>query len=260
MNSMKGFALALLFAGSLQVMAQTSPRRVLVYSKVTGYFHESIPDGIKAIQKLGAQNSFAVDSTKDSTYFTDNNLKKYAAVIFVNTSGNILSPEQKRAMERYIQAGGGFVGIHCASANFKRIPPPEPDWIWFHQLVGAVQTNHPAPSWGVIRIIDSKHPSTQHLPKEWTWHEEWYNFKDIQPDLHVLYTVDETTYKGGENGPNHPLAWYHEFDGGRSFYTALGHFPVAYTNPFFLKHILAGIEYAMGKNVVLNYSKVKSNR
>jgi type 1 glutamine amidotransferase len=243
------------------VHAQTPAKRVLVFSKVTGYFHESIPDGIKIIEKLGAENNFEIYSTKDSTYFTDDSLKKYAAIIFLNTSGgNMLSPDQKRAMEKYIRAGRGFVGVHCASANFKRVPAPEPDWTWYHKLVGATQTNHPAPSWGTLHVVDNKNASTKHLPKEWLWYEEWYNFKDIQPDLHVLIKVDEATYKGGENGSDHPLAWYHDYDGGRSFYTALGHFAPAYTNPLFVKHLLAGIQYAMGERTVLTEGKKATSK
>jgi type 1 glutamine amidotransferase len=244
------FMTLILLAATLLVNAQ-AVKHVLVFSKTARYHHESIPAGIKAIERLGSENNFTVYATTDSNYFTDDNLKKYAAVIFCNTSGNVLSPVQKAAMERYIQAGGGFMGIHCASST-------EKEWTWYGHLVGAVFIGHPEPQEGVIDVVDRKNPSTKQLPARWNWKDEWYNFKDIQPDLHVLFKADETTYKGGTNGANHPLAWYHEFDGGRSFYTALGHFDAAYVDPLYVKHILAGIQYAMGKNVVLDYSKAKS--
>jgi type 1 glutamine amidotransferase len=239
-----------------QLKGQSVNKRVLLYSRAARYYHESIPDGVKAIQKLGSENHIEVDSITDSLYFTDANLNKYAAIIFLNTSGNPLNAENKRAMERFIRAGGGFVGIHCAAATFNRLPSAtEPAWPWYFQLVGAAFTNHPAPQPAVFEVTDRNDPSTKHLPARWNWSEELYNFKDIQPDIHVVLKVDESTYKGGENGVVHPMARHHEFDGGRSFYTALGHFPEAYSSSVFMKHLLGGIQYAMGKNVVLKYNK-----
>lgn len=159
-------------------------------------------------------------------------------------------------MRYYIRAGGGFVGIHCAAATFTRLPSEtEPKWTWFHKLVGGTFTNHPNPQPAVFDVVDTEDQSTQHLPVRWNWREELYNFKDLEPDIHVVLKVDESSYKGGENNGDHPMAWHHEFDGGRSFYTALGHFSEAYASPLFLKHILGGIQYAIGKNVVLNYKK-----
>lgn len=245
---MKKIIFGLLCMAAVSMANAQAIKRVLIFSKTARYHHESIPDGIKAIQKLGRENDFAVDTTTDSTYFVDNNLKKYAAVIFLNTSGNVFNNAQRAAMERYIQAGGGYMGIHCASST-------EKEWPWYGHLVGAVFTDHPEPQAGIINVVDRNNPATSHLPARWDWRDEWYNFKDIQTDIHVLLTADETTYKGGKNGPSHPLAWYHEFDGGRAFYTALGHFSEAYTNPLYIKHIQAGIKYAMGNNVVLKYKK-----
>lgn len=118
-------------------------------------------------------------------------------------------------------------------------------------------TNHPEPQEGVINVVDQNDASTKQLPARWKHKDEWYNFRDIQPDLHILLIADESSYKGGANGANHPLAWYHEFDGGRSFYTALGHFPEFYSDPLFTQHILADINYAIGKRVQLDYSKCK---
>jgi type 1 glutamine amidotransferase len=226
--------------------------RVLVFTKTSGYHHASIPAGINALQKLAQENHIVIDTTTDSTYFKDRNLKKYAAVVFLNTSGNLLDTAQKTALKRYIEAGGGYMGIHCASST-------EKSWVWYGHLVGAVFTRHPVPQDGVINVVDRSNPATAHLPARWAWKDEWYNFRDIQKDdIHVLLMADESTYKGGENGAYHPLAWYHEYDGGRAFYTSLGHFDAAYTDPLFLKHLLAGLQYAIGKNVKLNYSQVKT--
>lgn len=216
--------------------------KVLIYSKTAGYHHESIAAGIKAIQKLGSENGFAVDSTTDSTYFTSQNLKKYNAVIFLNTTGNVLDDKGQEAFQKYIQSGGGFVGIHSATDT-------EYDWPWFNKLVGAQFKSHPEQQNAVLNVVDPSFIATKHLPHEWKHWDEWYNFKSIQIDdsYHVLITVDESSYKGGENGNFHPVSWYHNFDGGRSFYTALGHTNESYEDTLFLQHLLGGINYAMDK-------------
>lgn len=216
-------------------------KRVLVYAKTRGFHHASIPAGIAAIQKLGAENHFAVDTTTDSTFFTRKTLKKYAAVIFMSTTGNVLNDEQQKAFEKYIQSGGGFVGVHAATDT-------EYDWPWYNQLVGAYFKSHPKQQKAVLNVVDKENISTQHLPAKWERFDEWYNFKSIQNGLHVLLTIDEKSYTGGENGDVHPMAWYHDFDGGRAFYTALGHTDESFADPAYLKHLLGGIEYAMGRN------------
>ena len=235
----------------LQSNAQEKTNRVLIFSKTAGYHHASIPAGIAAIMKLGIQDHFLVDTTTNSNYFCDDSLKHYSAVIFLSPSGNILDTAQKTDFKRFIEAGGGFMGIHAAST-------PEKAWTWYGHLVGAVFVNHPEPQTGNVIVADHQNNATKHLPEQFSWKDEWYNFRDIQPDLHVLLQADESSYKGGTNGKDHPLAWYHEYDGGRSFYTALGHFDEAYTNPLFIKHIEAGILYAIGDNITVDYSNVKT--
>lgn len=212
--------------------------RVLVFTKTMRYHHESISEGVKAIQKMGKENDFGVDTTTMSNAFSEENLSKYDAVIFLSTSGNLLDSVQKLSFQKYIRSGGGFVGIHSASAS-------EKEWPWFGDLVGAVFTNHPDPQIGNVIVFDKNDPSTKNLPSPWIRKDEWYNFKNIPLNVHILLGVDEQTYKGGENGNIHPLAWKHEFEGGRAFYTALGHFPEAYQDTLFTNHILQGIKYAM---------------
>ena len=220
-------------------LIKKSPR-ILVYSKTRGFHHASIPKGVAAIQLLGEQNGFAVDTTTDSTFFVPKTLKKYAAVVFMSTTGNILNDEEQVAFEKYIQSGKGFVGVHAATDT-------EYDWPWYNKLVGAYFKNHPKQQDAVLNIVDANHISTKHLPAQWKRFDEWYNFKSIQPDLHVLITIDEKSYTGGNNGDVHPMAWYHDFDGGRSFYTEFGHTDESYQDPMFLKHLLGGIQYAIGK-------------
>lgn len=220
------------------VLAQQ--KRVLVFCKTNRYHHASIPAGVAAIRKLGLKDHFVVDTTVDSTMFTPANLKKYSALIFLSPSGNVFNADERAAIEQYIRAGGGFVGVHAASTI-------EKDWTWYGKLVGAVFTDHPEPQEATVIRTDHKSQMSRMFPAKFQHTDEWYNFRDIQPGLHVLLKVDESTYKGGKLGADHPEAWYHEFDGGRAFYTALGHFDDYYSDPAFLAHIEAGILYAMKK-------------
>jgi cytochrome c len=197
---------------------KAKPARVLVFSKTKGFYHASIPFGIAAIQKLGKENNFIVDTTKNAAYFTEDSLKNYSAVIFLSTTMNVLNGDQQVAFERYIQAGGGYMGIHAAADT-------EYDWAWYNKLVGAYFKSHPGnPNVrkATIDVADTTSIATKGLPKRWERTDEWYNYKSIQPDLKVLARLDEDTYEGGENGENHPIAWYHEFDGGRAFTPAAG--------------------------------------
>jgi glucose/arabinose dehydrogenase/type 1 glutamine amidotransferase len=244
----------LLFILSLLVVISCKQKqnrfRVLVFSKTTGFRHSSIPNGKAAIRKLGVENNFDVDTTEDAGYFTEENLKKYAAIIFLNTTGDVLNNQQEIAMERFIQAGGGFVGIHSATDT-------EYDWIWYANLVGGQFEGHPAIQPAKLQIVDKTHLSTQHLPETWSRTDEWYNFKRLNKEVKVLLKIDETSYQGGTLGNDHPMAWYHDYDGGRAFYTELGHTEQSYTDSFYLKHILGGIQYAIG-NYQLDYSKARS--
>lgn len=225
--------------------------RVLVFTKTKGWYHTSIPSGIAAIQKLGRENGFDVDTTKNANYFVEDSLKNYAAVIFLSTTLNVLNADQQVAFERYIEAGGNFVGIHSAADT-------EYDWPWYNKLVGAYFSSHPGnPNVrkAIVSVVDTTHISTKGLPKRWERTDEWYNYKNIQPDLKVLAFLDEDSYEGGTNGDYHPIAWYHEFDGGRAFYTGGGHTDESYSEPLFLQHLLGGIKYAIGSNAPLDYSR-----
>ena len=227
-----------------------STPRVLVFSKTAGYRHSSIDTGKLALLKLGASNKFIVDTTEDAAKFTEANLKKYAAVVFLNTTGNVLNANQEAAFERFIQAGGGFAGIHSATDT-------EYDWIWYARLVGANFLSHPKIQPAKIIVTDKENPATKHLPAVWERTDEWYNFKNLNKDVHVLAKIDETSYEGGALGADHPMAWYHEYDGGRSFYTEFGHTEASYADSNYLKHILGGIQYAIGENK-LDYKKAKT--
>ncbi|MEO1010695.1 MAG: ThuA domain-containing protein [Bacteroidota bacterium] len=224
--------------------------KVLVFAKTMGYTHASIPTGMEAIQKLGRENGFEVDTTKVAGIFTDEGLSPYSAVVFLNTTGNVLDHQQEAAFERYIQAGGGFVGVHSATDT-------EYDWGWYGKLVGAYFNGHPPGTPKADFIIkDPGFVATQHFTDSvWKRTDELYNYKKINPDLNILMTVDEATYEGGTNGDFHPMAWYHSYDGGRAFYTGGGHTHESYSEEPFLKHLLGGIQYAIGDNMKLDYEK-----
>ena len=224
---------------SVSAFCKLPKPKVLIMTKTAGFHHASIPKGVAAIEKLGANNGFDVDVTNDSLVFTNNNLRQYAAVIFLSTTGTLFNEAQRNALKDYIHSGGGFVGVHAATDT-------EYGWPWYNKLVGAYFANHPRQQVARLLIKNRRHISTKHLPKVWERKDEWYNFKDISNDIKVLITIDEESYEGGKNGNNHPMAWYHTFEGGRVFYTALGHTDESYQEPMFLKHLLGGIQYAMG--------------
>jgi len=224
----------------LSTISINAKPKVLIFCKTAGFHHASIPAGIKAIVKLGQENNFDVDTTTDSRKFTYANLKQYAAVIFLNTTGDVLNDTQQSEFEKYIRSGGGFVGVHSATDT-------EYDWPWYGNLVGAYFKSHPARQQATLDVVDRNFIATKHLPAEWKRFDEWYNFKWIADGLHVLIKIDEKSYTGGANGDNHPMSWYHEYDGGRAFYTELGHADESYSEPLYLTHLLGGIKYAMGK-------------
>ena len=243
-SSCCGLLLAGLLAGCARELPPTShgssQPAVLVFYKTAGFYHASIPAGLAAFQQLGRANHWRVDTTRLATRFVADTLRRYAAVVFLNTTGEVLDSAQQVAFERYIGQGHGFVGVHAATDT-------EYHWPWYGRLVGAYFQNHPAVQAAIVRVTDAQHPATSFLPPAWQRTDEWYNFRDLAPDLRVLATVDETTYTGGTNGPAHPFAWCHSYGGGRAFYTAGGHLSENYADPQFQRHLLGGLRYAMGQ-------------
>ncbi|WP_250458657.1 ThuA domain-containing protein [Microbulbifer litoralis] len=238
-------AIALLIPALTMAAEPVDKSRILVFSKTEGWRHDSIIDGKKALLELGQREGFAVDISENAGLFSDDTLDSYDAVVFLSTSGNIFNDRQRRAFERYIRSGRGFVGIHSAADT-------EYDWPWYNQLVGAYFASHPEQQEAEKVVLDFNHPATRFLQaaldgNRWRRFDEWYNFKSINPDIRILMNLDESTYSGGENGKHHPIAWYHEYDGGRAFYTAGGHTGESYRDPLFMQHILGGIRYATGK-------------
>jgi type 1 glutamine amidotransferase len=222
--------------------AHHSAFKVLVFSKTGAYRHESIPTAVQAIKDLGAANGFTVDATEDDTVFTPANLANYQAVVFALTSGDVLNDTEKAAFEDYIRTGGGYAGIHSASDT-------EFNWPFYGQVVGAYFKSHPHGQYQARVIVEDRdNPSTAHLPATWSRLDEWYNFRtDPRSTVHVLASVDESSYDPGpDRMGDHPITWCEEVQGGRSWYTAMGHGKESYADPAFRTMLLGGIRVAAG--------------
>lgn len=227
--------------------AQQKQFKALIVTTTKGWHHESLHYGVVALEEMATRNFFDVVLLQDPNSFTDSFLKQFQAIIFLNTTGDILNADQQKVMERFIESGKGFVGIHSASDT-------EYDWDWYTKLVGRMFYIHPAIQTAKLQILDNSFPGTQGFAQGKLWTDEWYQFGDEKVnDLHYILGVDETTYNAKVNwgarkaegmGKLHPLAWYHNYDGGRSFYTALGHLPTNFSNEAFLDHLYAGILWA----------------
>lgn len=217
--------------------------KVLVFSRTAGFRHDSIPAGIQAMRELGDEHHFTVDATEDPAVFTDESLKLYRVVVFLNTTGDVLDDGQQNAFTRFIQQGGGYVGVHSASDT-------EYDWPWYGKLMGAYFASHPRIQQAQLEVIDHHHPATSFLPDRWQRRDEWYNFRQAPSGVQVLLKLDTDSYEGSTLAGNHPAAWCHTYDGGRAFYTAGGHTKESYTEPRFLRHLLGGIQWAAGNPVV----------
>ncbi len=215
---------------------------LLIFSKTNGFRHESIETGQQALSILAQDEGLSVTVTEEADYFLSENFPEYDAVLFLNTDGNIFEDSHREALRAFVEDGGGFIGIHGASAT-------EREWAWFRELIGARFANHPNDPnvfEAAIRVVDTGHPATEMLPERWVRDDEWYNFDEIPENVHVLLEMDTDSYEGSEHPGDHPIAWVHENVGGRVFYTALGHTPESYWDEYFMGHIRGGIRYVLG--------------
>ncbi|MEP6737059.1 MAG: ThuA domain-containing protein [Chryseolinea sp.] len=221
--------------------------KVLLFTKTDGFHHESIQEGVTAVRQLASRNNFTVDWQENASVFSDKGLEPYKVVIFLNTTGNILDDEQQAAFEKFIKGGKGYVGVHSAADT-------EYDWVWYTKMVGMMFKIHPQQQTAYLKVEDGNFPGMERFPKKLLWTDEWYEYGERKStDLKVLVSVDEKTYdanvKWGDNvgkgmGALHPIAWYHNYDGGRAFYTGLGHISLAYSDQTFLDHLYGGIYWA----------------
>ncbi len=249
-------ALGLITTGLLQVAAErrspappaSAAHPVLVFSKTASFRHDSIPTGIACLKELAEKSDgairFTIDATEDAAVFTKDGLAKYDAVVFLSTTGDVLNDEQQKAFEAWFKSGKGYVGIHAAADT-------EHTWPWYGNLVGAWFKTHPPPQKATVIVEDRAHPTTSMLPERWERFDEWYVYKENprtkkDSPVHVLAKLDETTYDTAGNAMgDHPIAWCHEFDGGRAWYTGGGHTKESYAEPLFREHVLAGLRWAL---------------
>lgn len=227
-----------------ELIAGTEPfgsARILLFNETQDFRHDSIPSALVALETLADSVGIQTERADDSLgVFTDENLAKYDAVIWVLTSGDVLNTDEQAVFERYIQSGRGYAGIHAASDT-------EYDWPWYGNLVGAYFERHPVIQPATIDVEDATHASTIHLGLRWTRTDEWYDFSNNpRAQVNVLLSLDESSYSGGGMGGDHPIAWYHNFDGGRAWYTGGGHTEASYSEPDFRAHLLGGLRYAAG--------------
>lgn len=234
---MRKLVLIILFIGMADHFCSAQRASILIFSKTKAYRHESIADGKVALQKLCSEMGFSMDTTESSDVFTYDNLKKYYALVFLSTTGDLFNEDQQEALQRYIRSGGGYVGIHGAS-------DAEYDWPWYGKLVGAYFKNHPPIQPALMTLAKSFGKSK--LQERWERIDEWHNYKDISVSIEVIYYLEESSYQGGENAGKHPIVWFQKFDGGRSFYMGIGHTRESYREKFFLDLLREGILFAVG--------------
>ena len=215
-----------------------SPDRVLIFTKTAGFRHDAIPTAVATLTTLAADAGMVADHTEDAQAFTAESLARYRVVIFASTTGDVLDAAQQAAMETFVRDGGGFVGVHAAADT-------EYDWPWYGRLVGAYFRNHPPG-------LQSTHvqPERDGKPagERWPVTDELYNYRaNPRPQVRVVATVDEREYDGGEMGDDHPITWCHAFDGGRSWYTGLGHDAKVYDDANVIAQLRRGLAYAAGR-------------
>ncbi|HEY1987304.1 MAG TPA: ThuA domain-containing protein [Terracidiphilus sp.] len=240
----------------LRGSSQTAPApRILVYTRNytpdgKGYVHDNIAASVDAIRKMGAENGFAVDASEDPGVFSAANLLRYAALVFANSNNQAFAnDEQRSAFRHYIEAGGGFVGLHSASGS-------ERDWPYYWSVLGGKFAAHPRMQSFTVQVVDPSFPAAKNLPPHFEWTDECYFLDHLNPGLHVvlatdrrnLKTLEPMTIDTSKFAEMLPLAWYQEFDGGREFYLALGHNKEDYTNPILVGILHSGILWAMKPN------------
>lgn len=213
--------------------------RVLVFTKTMKYRHRSIPDGVLAVQEVGA-GRWITDHTEDAGAFTPENLKRYAAVVFLSTTGDVLDASQQRAFESYMRAGGGYAGVHAAADT-------EYEWPWYGELVGAWFRDHTSVCDNTVKVEDKTDASMRGMPDPWPHKDEWYAFRtNPRPNVHVLGSIDDGRTGASNMGGDHPIAWKHHMDAGRAWYTGMGHTKESFAETVMRDHLQGGIAWAAG--------------
>jgi len=243
------------FLGAVLILAGCSSvadKHVLIYTKNgKGFVHKNIPDSVKCLEKICKENNWTFEATDDASVFTKEKISTFDVLVFSNTNNKTFdTEEQKKVFQAYIRSGGGFVGIHSACGS-------ERDWPWFWANLGGKFLYHPVIQPFDLKVVDKKNPSTAHLGDIWKWKDdECYFLNELNPGIHVLLAVDlrsvdddgKKKYPGRTFGDYFPLSWCQEFDGGRQWYTALGHKSEHYKDENFVRHLTGGIRWVISKD------------
>lgn len=216
------------------------PPRIQVFSRTSGFRHDSIDPARAAIVAIAAEHGASIQHTEDPAVLTAR-LSQTDVVVFLMTTGDVLDPAQQTAFERFIRDGGGFVGVHSAADT-------EYDWPFYGELNGAWFKDHPAVQKAAVIVEAAGDPLVSFLPRTWERTDEWYNFRtNPRPEVTVLLRLDESTYSGGNMGADHPIAWSRKIDAGRAFYTGLGHTRESWEEPLMLMHVERALLWAAGR-------------
>jgi type 1 glutamine amidotransferase len=210
--------------------------KVLLYTETAGYRHESISAGTEMFKENAEKWNLEIQEAATSDAFTVDNLKQYRIIVFMSTTGDLFTPQEEAALQAYVKGGGAILGIHAAS-------DAEYDWPWYGQMLGGWFIDHPAIQEAKCMVKMPAHESVKDISSPWIRTDEWYNFKNLQQNNQIVLTVDESSYTGGTHGAVHPISWYRTFDGGRIFYTAMGHTPETYKEELFIRHIGGAISW-----------------
>ena len=217
---------------------------VLVFTKTEGYRHESISSGLKMLYDLSKKQNWVITATENAQLLRDDFLATFDVAVFINPTGNAICDAGKAAFEKWMDSGKGFVGIHSAT-DF------EYDWEYYGNLCGAYFKTHPASQEATIVFENTDHPAMKPFKgmKSYTTFDEWYTFKENpRPNVNVLATLDENSIKQFSNDNfrmgDHPIIWFHEKNGVRSFYTGLGHTHEAFQDKLIVEHIKNAINWA----------------
>ena len=237
--------LAIAVTGAAFAATPPQQKRVLIFSHSTGYRHASIEPGVAAFKQLAARERVGVVASEDPNLFSPAGLKGFDAIIFLSTSTDSKKPEsewfqgeRRTALQAFVRRGGGIVGIHAASDSHYH-------WPWYQRMIGGHFISHPkgTPT-GTVKIVDPTHRSTRGLPAKITRTDEWYYFGDYNPEMKLLITLDPHSIGEKDSNPN-PVSWSHNFEGGRVFYTAMGHTNESYSDANFLKHVAGGLNWVL---------------
>jgi type 1 glutamine amidotransferase len=231
--------------------APAGPRiNLLVISKTAGYRHQVIPTGIKTLVEIAQEAKWGVTATEDTSLVTPEFLGHFDVVVFLMTTKAIFTPEEKAAIEAFVKGGKGVITIHTGADT-------EYEWPWYNRQLGAKFLGHPPAQKARLVIEDRSHPATSFFPAaEWVTTDEWYSFdRDPRPDVHVLISIDESSYNVDDNRwfagakqrmGDHPLVWWTLDGKGRVFQTALGHTEEMWADPLYRAHLKGAIEWTAG--------------